>query len=60
MKDRKHGEVINTTHALFLDYVNDFISVAGFAAYHNIPEKSALHIITKGRALHNSQFGPIL
>jgi hypothetical protein len=60
MNDRKWGEVLNTTHALYLDWLNDFLSVEGFAAYHMIPEKSAAKIIIKGRTLHNSQFGSVL
>jgi len=42
---------------LYLDYANKFVSVEGFASYHNIPVKSAIRVITKGRAIHNDKFG---
>lgn len=42
---------------LYLDYVNDFISVEGFAAYHNIPVQAAIRVINEGRVLHQDKFG---
>jgi hypothetical protein len=60
MKDKRYGEIIAINQALYLDYINDFLSVEGFANYHMIPVKSAMRILIKGRTLHNSQFGSVL
>jgi hypothetical protein len=38
---------------LYLDYVNNFLTVKRFANYYNISESRALKIIDKGRKLLN-------
>ncbi len=38
---------------LYLDYVNNFLTVAAFAEHHSISEVDALTIIKTGRAIDN-------
>lgn len=47
----------NQYKSLFLVYFNEFISVAGFAAWLGVSQPRAKTIILKGRALHQDQFG---
>lgn len=43
---------------LYLDYLNNFLSVEAFAVYyHTQSNEKALRIINKGRVLHQDQFG---
>lgn len=37
---------------LYLDYVNNFLTVARFAEYYNLTEKEALQVIEIGKACH--------
>jgi hypothetical protein len=40
---------------LFLDYVNNFLTVAAFAEHYAISEEEALKTIEKGREINNSK-----
>ena len=51
------GQILRPYQGLYLEYRNNFLSVEGFAAYHNIPVQAAVRIINKGRASHNDAFG---
>lgn len=42
------SEIVN----MYLDYVNNFISVAGFADHYEITEEKANEIIKRGRVYH--------
>lgn len=44
----------------FHSWYNGFLTVEGFATYYGFGYKEAIHIINKGRILHESQFGSIL
>ena len=37
---------------LYLDWVNNFVSVGGFAEYHNISHEDAVTLIDIGEELH--------
>ena len=39
---------------LYLDYVNNFLTVAGFASYYGMEVGKALRVIRVGRALHEA------
>jgi hypothetical protein len=38
----------------FLDYMNNFCTVAGFAEHYGISEIQAKQVLELGRAIHNS------
>ena len=38
---------------LYLDWFNDFLTVARFAEYHGMTESKALRVINTGRALNH-------
>ena len=38
---------------LYLDWFNDFLTVARFAEYHGMAESKALRVINTGRALNH-------
>jgi hypothetical protein len=40
--------------ALYLEYVNDFITVEAFAFYHKIGKRKSINIINKGKRLNNN------
>jgi hypothetical protein len=39
-------------HEAFLEYVNDFVTIAGFAEYYHLPNSYARALINYGRKLH--------
>lgn len=41
--------------SLYIKYVNDFLTVEGFAEYHGITEETALFIIERGRKLNEKR-----
>lgn len=41
--------------SLFLDYVNNFISVEGFARYHGFSIEEAEKVISTGRKIHKGR-----
>jgi hypothetical protein len=44
----------NKSHIeMYLDYVNNYITLAKFAEDYNISEERALYIVNKGRELNN-------
>jgi len=45
-----------TLQTMFLDYFNDFLSIAGFAEYYGISETKALRVIKLGKQIHERQF----
>ena len=52
-KERFRGSevIIELTKKMYLDYVNDFLTVERFAEYYQISEEYALAIINEGRKL---------
>tara|TARA_Y100001938_G_scaffold51063_1_gene71277 strand:- start:204 stop:488 length:285 start_codon:yes stop_codon:yes gene_type:complete len=38
---------------MYLDYLNNFLTIEKFASYYNMTEKDASKIINEGRNLHN-------
>lgn len=38
--------------ALYLDWVNNFVSISGFAEHHNISHEDAVTLINIGKELH--------
>jgi hypothetical protein len=40
---------------LFLEYVNNFITVSGFAEHYGVDEKTALAVIVRGNFLSNKE-----
>jgi hypothetical protein len=58
LKDREHGYLdITFTKArlieLYLDYVNNFLTVPAFAQCHKLTERQAHKVIKRGRELNN-------
>jgi len=49
-------EFEGSTHKLYLEYLNNFITVDGFASYYGIRLNHAYMIIELGRAIHNDAF----
>jgi hypothetical protein len=43
---------------MYLDWVNNFITLKRFAEYYDISAAKADRIIKIGRAIHNNQFKP--
>jgi len=41
---------------LYLDYVNNFLSVAAFAEWHGMSEREAERVITYGRYHHQREY----
>lgn len=44
------------TKELYLDYLNNFISIKAYADHHRITERKARNLIEIGRAEHHAQF----
>jgi len=44
---------------LYLDWLNNFVTVAGFARYYNITEPAAERKIQIGRKIHNQRTGKL-
>jgi hypothetical protein len=38
--------------SMYLDYLNDFLTIRGFAEYYGLTDKGAMRIIDKGRKEH--------
>lgn len=50
---------MNTTlRAMYLDYLNNFLTVERFAAYHDISETDANSLIRMGRKYHEDYVNP--
>lgn len=45
---------ISKLQSYYLDYTNNFISVAGFAAHYGIAEQRAVDLIDAGRICHET------
>lgn len=56
MKTQITAEFTNNIEALYLDYVNNFISVSAFAQHYCISDKAAETIISLGRLINTDQF----
>ena len=59
LKDRKQGylDIAFTKDRLielYLDYVNNFITVSAFAQWHELTEKQANKVIKRGREINNA------
>jgi len=59
LKDRKQGYLdITFTKArlieLYLDYVNNFLTVSAFAQWHEQTERQAHKVIKRGREINNA------
>jgi len=59
LKDRKQGYLdITFTKArlieLYLDYVNNFLTVSAFAQWHELTERQAHKVIKRGMELNNA------
>ena len=59
LKDRNQGYLdITFTKArlieLYLDYVNNFLTVSAFAQWHELTEKQAHKVIKRGREINNA------
>ena len=46
---------LDKTVEMYLDYVNNFLSVSRFAEYYNISEDEANQVIKIGRMLNNTK-----
>ena len=42
--------------AIYLDYINNFITLKGFADYYGVDDNIAYSVIALGRELYNKQF----
>lgn len=42
---------------LYLDYFNNFLTIAKFASYYNISEELAIMMINQGREIHYLKHG---
>ena len=40
---------------IYLQYVNDFITISAFADYHHIDDQTASLLIAEGRAIHEQE-----
>lgn len=47
---------MNYTQA-YLEYFNNYLTIACFAEHHGLSEHEAMVIINKGRVLHQDAFG---
>tara|TARA_R110002074_G_scaffold156262_1_gene312435 strand:+ start:41 stop:250 length:210 start_codon:yes stop_codon:yes gene_type:complete len=59
LKDREQGylDIAFTKDRLielYLDYVNNFITVSAFAQWHELTEKQANKVIKRGREINNA------
>lgn len=45
----------NILQTVYMDYLNNFISVAGFAEYYGLTTKQAEQVLNLGRAIHNER-----
>lgn len=45
---------MNNEITMYLDYVNNFLTVDAFAAYYSLGREEALNVITRGRAAHEA------
>lgn len=43
----------------YLQWWNQFLTVACFASFHGITEKKAVKMINKGRLIQNDNFAPL-
>ncbi len=43
---------MNMFQEMYLDYVNNFITVARFAEYYHITNEQALYVISEGKRVH--------
>ena len=43
---------MNKFQEMYLDYVNNFLTVEKFAEYYRITNKQALYVITEGKKIH--------
>jgi hypothetical protein len=43
---------VNDPEAMFLEWYNNFLTVAYFAEYYELTEEQALELIEKGREIH--------
>lgn len=46
---KNYTETVQTLKDLFLEYVNNFLTIRGFASYHKIGENRARKLIELGR-----------
>ena len=49
------GISADKVEALYLDYFNNFLSVARFAEYYGMSEKTAEYVIVQGRKINRSR-----
>ena len=47
-------------HKMFLDWVNNFISIGYYASHYSLSVKKAQKIIRKGYLVHESQFSSMV
>jgi hypothetical protein len=45
----------NILQTVYLDYLNNFISVAGFAEHYGLTTEQAEQVLDLGRAIHNER-----
>lgn len=45
----------NILQTLYLDYLNNFISVSGFAEHYGLTTEQAEQVLGLGRAIHNER-----
>lgn len=45
----------NMLQTVYLDYLNNFISVAGFAEHYGLTTEQAEQVLDLGRAIHNER-----
>lgn len=56
MKTQITAELTNNIEALYLDYVNNFLTVSTFAQHYCISDKAAENVISLGRLINTDQF----
>lgn len=49
-------QLSNKLTEMYLDYVNNFLTVSAFAQYYFISDKAAEHIIELGRLINTNDF----
>lgn len=42
-------------HDFYLDYVNNYLTVAKIAQYYEMPEEDCLYLIELGKKIHNKE-----
>lgn len=57
IENGKETNRLNPIHALYLDYLNNWLSIDAFAECYGIDTKTAQGIIEAGRTIHKMETG---